>query len=308
MFVEIGRGFNHPYDVAPAPDGRLFVLSRSNIFDAPVGGLRIGVVNHESDYLAEFGSYGSEPGQLIWPNSMVLDAQGRLVVSDEARHDVQVFEQDGTLVRAWGGPGSGDGQFDRAAGIAIDPDGVIYVADAGHHRIQKFDPEGRFLGAWGSFGSADGQLNMPWGVALDAAGDVYVADWRNDRVQKFDPNGRHLVTFGSCGDADGQFKRPAGLAVDRDGNVIVADWGNDRVQILRPDGSHLATLTGEATLSRWGREFLESSPDVVALREVAADLEPEKRFWGVVSVRLDGEGRLYTVEHSRHRVQIYERA
>ena len=43
MFVEFGRGMNNPYDVAPAGDGRLFVLSRSNIFDAPVGGLRIGV-------------------------------------------------------------------------------------------------------------------------------------------------------------------------------------------------------------------------------------------------------------------------
>lgn len=308
MFVEIGRGFNNPFDVASAGDGRLFVLSRSNIFDGPVGGLRVGVVNLDSDYLAEWGSYGTEPGQLTWPHSMVFDRRGRLLISDEWRHDVQVFEQDGTLVGAFGGPGAGDGRFNRAAGLAVDSDGAIYAVDAGNHRVQKFDPDGRFLAKWGSFGSGDGQLNLPWGLAIGPDGNLYVADWRNDRLQVFDPEGRHLRTIGSSGANDGQFKRPAGLAVDHEGNVIVADWGNDRVQVLRPDGVHVATLTGDATVSRWGEEFLESSPDIVALRSEAADLEPEKRFWGVCSVRVDETGRLYTVEHSRHRVQIYQLA
>ncbi len=83
--------------------------------------------------------------------------------------------------------------------------------------------------------------------------------------------------------------------------------GNERVQILRPDGAYLATLRGDATLSKWAREFIESSPDVATKRQLAADLESEKRFWGAVSVRVDGTGRLYVAEHSRHRIQIYER-
>ena len=87
----------------------------------------------------------------------------------------------------------------------------------------------------------------------------------------------------------------------------MADWGNERVQILRPDGVHLATLHGDATLSKWARDFIEASPDVAAKRQSAADLEAEKRFWGAVSVRVDDAGRLYVVEHSRHRIQIYER-
>ena len=73
MFVEFGRGMSNPYDVAPTADGRLFVLSRSNIFDAPVGGLRIGIMTLNEDYLGEWGTYGTGPGQLVWPNSIVLD-------------------------------------------------------------------------------------------------------------------------------------------------------------------------------------------------------------------------------------------
>jgi DNA-binding beta-propeller fold protein YncE len=307
MFVEFGRGMSNPYDVAPAGDGRLFVLNRSNIFDAPVGGLRIGIVTLDEDYLGEWGAYGTGPGQLVWPNSMVLDAHGRLLISDEWRHDVQCFAQDGTLIQRWGGPGTADGRFNRAAGLAFDSAGNVIVVDAGNHRIQKFDPGGRFLTKWGASGSGPGQLNMPWGVAVDAADNVYVADWRNDRLQVFDAEGRYLAMIGSSGAGDGQFRRPAGLSIDNAGHVIVADWGNERVQIMRPDGAHLATLHGDATLSKWAREFIEASPDVAAKRQSAADLEAEKRFWGVVSVRVDGTGRLYAVEHSRHRIQIYER-
>jgi DNA-binding beta-propeller fold protein YncE len=307
MFVEFGRGMSNPYDVAPADDGRLFVLNRSNIFDAPVGGLRIGIVTLEEDYLGDWGSYGTGPGQLVWPNSMLFDARGRLLISDEWRHDVQCFDQDGTLLYSWGGSGIADGRFNRAAGLAFDSAGNVIVVDAGNHRLQKFDPEGRFVMKWGSFGRGAGQLNMPWGVAVDAADHVYVSDWRNDRLQVFDAAGRYLATVGSSGTGDGQFHRPAGISIDRAGHIIVADWGNERVQILRPDGAHLATLHGDATLSKWAQEFIDASPDVAAKRQTAADLEAEKHFWGPVSVRVDHAGRLYIAEHSRHRIQIYER-
>ena len=155
--------------------------------------------------------------------------------------------------------------------------------------------------------SADGEpdRNLPPGYAQRL--NVYVADWRDARFQVFDAEGRYLATIGSFGTGAGQFRRPAGLSIDSAGHVIVADWGNERVQILRPDGTHLATLRGDATLSKWAREFIEASPDVAAKRQGAADLEAEKRFWGAVSVRVDRAGRLYVAEHSRHRIQIYKR-
>jgi DNA-binding beta-propeller fold protein YncE len=291
MFVEFGRGMSNPYDVAPTGDGRLFILNRSNIFDAPVGGLRIGIVTLDEGYLGDLGAYGTGPGQLVWPNSMVLDAHGRLLISDEWRHDVQCFDQDGTLIHRWGGPGAEDGRFNRAAGLAFDSAGNVIVVDAGNHRLQKFDPEGRFIAKWGTFGSGAGELNNPWGVAVDAADNAYVSDWRNDRLQVFDAEGCYLTTIGASGTGDGQLRRPAGISFDSVGNIMVADWGNERVQILRPDGAHLATLRGDATLSKWAQEFIAASPDMAAKRQSAADLEAEKRFWGAVSVRVDGTGR-----------------
>jgi hypothetical protein len=40
----------------------------------------------------------------------------------------------------------------------------------------------------------------------------------------------------------------------------------------------------------------------------AANLAAEKRFWGAVSVRVDAIDRRCVAEHSRQRIQIYERS
>ena len=175
---------------------------------------------------------------------------------------------------------------------------------------------------WGKAGSGPAQFNLPWGVTVDFQGNVFVADWRNDRIQKFSSDGECLVGFGESGEGDGQFYRPSAVAVDREGYIYVADWGNERVQVLGPDGSFQLKLRGQATLSRWAEEFLAVNPDEKRTREMSnliPQLPPhlntphhissqtEPYFWGPVSVKLDGRGRLYVTETNRHRIQIYQR-
>ena len=105
-----------------------------------------------------------------------------------------------------------------------------------------------------------------------------------------------------------------------DGLVYVADWGNERVQVFAPDGSPVQLLRGEATLSKWARDFFNANPDERVTRDVA-DLHPdlpdhlaspdhqssqtEAYFWGPVSVKLDPNQRLFVSETNRHRLQIY---
>jgi DNA-binding beta-propeller fold protein YncE len=163
---------------------------------------------------------------------------------------------------------------------------------------------------------------MPWGIGISNSGDVYVADWRNDRVQRFTSDGQFVMSYGSSGAGDGQLSRPSGVCVDSDGYVYVADWGNERVQLFDADGNFVQTLRGQATLSKWAQDFMSVNPDESNTREMS-DLVPElpphldtpylvssqiePYFWGPVSVRLDGEERLYVTESNRHRVQIYQR-
>ena len=317
-----GRGFANPYDTAISRDGRIFVLNRCD--PARAAAIRIGVCNLDEDYLYEFGKgYGSGDGQFVWPVAMAFDSRERLYITDEHNHRITVYGSDGEYLSKWGSLGAGEGELNGPAGIAIDSDDNVFVVDQNNNRVQKFDTDGKHILSWGSEGSGQGQFNLPWGAAVDSDGDVYVADWRNDRIQKFSGGGEFISAFGESGQGDGQLSRPSGVAVDADGNIYVADWGNERVQVFGPDGGFRLKLQGQATVSKWAEDFFASNPDELAEREksnLVPELPPhlntpyhissqtEPYFWGPVSVRLDGDGRLYVVETNRHRLQIYQKA
>jgi len=303
-----GRGFSNPMDAAiNKNDNRVYVVNRSNPFQAPQGGVRVGVVTLDEDYIGEFGGFGMDDGQLTWPTSIEVDRSNYVYVADEHRHDIQVFDDDGNFVRKWGSFGSDSGEFNRPSGLAVDSHDHLYVVDHLNNRIQMFTPDGTLLGIWGSAGSGPGELNMPWGICLDADDQVYVADWRNDRIQKFTADGQYLGSIGSSGSGDGQLSRPANVGVDKDGNVYVADWGNERVSIFNSLGFPVTTLIGDHTHSKWGDEFLAANQDLLEGRKVMADGTPEKRFWGPTAVEIDRDGRVAVVDSCRHRLQVYTR-
>ena len=218
-----------------------------------------------------------------------------------------MFTIEGEFVSHWGTGGEGAGQLNGPSGMAFDGEDNLYLVDHRSHRVQMFSKEGRFLGGWGSFGANEGQLNTPWGITIDHEGDVFVADWRNDRIQKFTPSGEFLAAYGHSGSGRGEFNRPSGVAVDLDGGVYVADWMNDRVQVIGNDGRFVSALTGAATLSKWGLDYLKTDPEQATQRYLADDPDEERHFHAPVSVKLDQEGRLYVVETLRGRIQIYQK-
>ena len=307
LMIQQGRGFHNPMDLAIGKNGVWYVVNRSNAMWAQ-NSLRIGMCTVDEEFLGEFGTFGTGEGQFVWPIGIAADSRGRIYISDEHRHDVQVFEADGRYVGRWGEFGAAPGQLNRPSSMAIDEHARVFLADGFNHRVQVFSTDGEYLSSFGSEGSGPGQFSIPWGIYLGPADDVYVADWQNDRVQRLTRDGRHLATFGRPGNGPGELKRPAGVGVDRDGTVFVADWGNERVQVFRPDGEYFATLIGDATMSTWGQELLDSRLDLREGRALVGDMEPEKRFVGPTAVKIDAEGRILVVDSCRYRVQVYLRA
>jgi len=299
-----GRGFRDPVDMAQGPDGKVYVLQRGTPFHQNV---LIKVCGPDQELLGEFGDYGSEKGQWVWPACIVMDSDQLLYVSDEWNHKISIFDTEGSFVQEWGEHGNGQGQLNSPCGMALDLDGNILVVDTLNHRVQRFSTQGRFSAQWGSFGESEGQFNMPWGVAVSGQGEVYVTDWRNDRVQRFDSEGNYLSQWGSSGEADGQFNRPAGIAVDGEGLVYVADWGNDRVQVFNPGGVFVTKLLGDATLSTWGVEQLKNFPVMVEERKAAKNLESEKLLSRPRGIKTDQEGHIFVVDPPRGRVQVYRK-
>ncbi len=98
------------------------------------------------------------------------------------------------------------------------------------------------------------------------------------------------------------------MAVDHDGIIYVTDFKNDRLQVFDADGGFITKLTGEATLSKWGRERVQLDPSMVKGRERAQGLqEREKLFHGPIAVEVDDEGRVFVVECSRQRLQVFRK-
>ena len=316
-----GRGFEYPTDMVAAKNGRLYVLNRSRDFGER--GVRVTVLDLDSEYYGTFGHLGEGDGQLISPTCAAESSQGLIYVTDDYTHRITAFDYDGVFVSRWGTHGAGEGELSGPSGVAFDPDDNLYVADTHNNRIQKFTSSGAFLRAFGSLGSSEGQLRLPWGLTVAPNGDLYVADWGNDRIQRFSPEGDFVATYGTSGRGDGEIRRPSGVAVDERDYMYVSDWGNERVQVLDSDGSPVQVLRGEATLSKWATGFMEANLEEAEAR-ATANLEPdlpsvyrddphtqsahvESLFWAPMSIKLDDAGRVYVTEGNRHRIQIYQR-
>lgn len=299
-------GFSGPVSLAFGPDNLLYVASRGNPNQQEA--VRITKCTKDGDYVDQFGQWGEAEGQFIWVTCIAFNQQGELFLADENTHRISVFNTDGQYLRCFGQHGSGDGQLDRPSGIAFDQNSYLYVVDTLNHRVQKFTQQGQFLAKWGTYGAGPGQFNMPWGIAIDRQGDVYITDWRNDRVQKFTLDGRFITVIGSFGTGEGEFNRPNGITIDAGGDIYVCDWMNDRVQVFDPSGNYKDILIGHSGVSKWARNYLDANPDIEEkLERAVQNVEPKKRFYRPVSVKVDEDGKVYVADCYRHRVQIYQK-
>jgi DNA-binding beta-propeller fold protein YncE len=156
---------------------------------------RIQKFSPDRQFLLSWGEHGSELGQFLRPQKIVIDRGGLIWVADACNHRVQVFDASGTevrLVSSWGEQGHGPGQLNYPYDILLDddalagsPGGHVYLCEFGNHRVQKFTMTGRYIGSFGRNGRRAGELDQPWGIAADSRGRMFVLDTYNHRVQRF---------------------------------------------------------------------------------------------------------------------------
>jgi DNA-binding beta-propeller fold protein YncE len=301
MYGNAGAGFWDPFDFALGSNGVLYVVNRGS----EELGQRITRCTVDHQFLGQFGGYGTGDGQFIWPVSLDLDQDENVYVSDAHLQRISIFDKQGTFLRQWGQPGSGDGELNSPWGLAFDQEDNLYMVDSLNSRVQKFTKDGRFLAKWGRPGNGEGEFNMPWGICVDRQGDVYVCDWKNSRVQKFSPDGEFLAQFRESDSGTGRLNRPSGVAVDAEGDVYVTDWGSHRLNIYAPNGTFITSLVGDAERpSPWAQTYIEANPDMIKARR-RVNLEPEWRFRRPVAVNVDDQGRIFVLEATRHRFQVY---
>ncbi|NQU23638.1 MAG: hypothetical protein HQ567_20335 [Candidatus Nealsonbacteria bacterium] len=163
--------------------------SKGNYYVAEKGEYdRIQKFSADGRFLLQWGGHGTEQGQFVLPQSMVVDSQDRIWVTDSCNHRIQIFDVQGKWLESFGREGDGLGQLYYPYDLVLGDDRTVYILEYGNHRVQKFTHDARLQqftsqGCWGSEGRGEGQLHNPWGLALDSRGKIHVLDTNNHRVQ-----------------------------------------------------------------------------------------------------------------------------
>lgn len=113
--------FHEPDAVLVAPDGSIFVSDGHTA--SPTANARVVKFDKDGKFVRQWGGHGMRPGQFNVPHCLAMDSQGRLYVGDRWNNRIQVFDQDGKLLKILT-------QFSRPSGIYIDKHDTLYVTDS----------------------------------------------------------------------------------------------------------------------------------------------------------------------------------
>ena len=238
------------------------------------------------------GHFGSDNSTFNSPSGVAVDPSGKIYVSDEDNHRIQIFNSAKTYLSTIGVTGvsspSDSLHLKFPDGVTVDSSGKIYVADTDNQRIQIFNSVGILIKTIGITGISvhnNTGFSFPSGVAVDSSGNIYVADTNNHRIQIFNSAWSWIKTIGITGhfgSNSSEFNSPDGVAVDSSGNIYVADTGNQRIQIFNSAKTYQSTIGG-------------SGPG-------------NTQFNSPSGVTVDSSGKIYVADTGNQRIQIFNSA
>ena len=183
-FTTILRGagpFNQPTKMVTAANGDLFASDG-------YGNARVHHFNPTGALKTSWGEPGDAPGHFNIPHSVLVLADGRVLVCDRENNRIQIFDLEGKFLTQWT-------DFARPDDACADDAGNIYVAELGERaalfpfmtppyrqdrpaRVSVVDLDGRLQARWGDEKDAPLEFVAPHGIAVDTRGTIYVAEVR----------------------------------------------------------------------------------------------------------------------------------
>lgn len=175
--------FNRPTDVAVAPDGSFYVSDGYR-------NSRVVKFSASGQYLFEWGTKGSDPGEFHIPHGICLDEKGNVYVADRENKRVQVFDSIGKFIQQWNGHGFGNMcsvTYDSSSKhfVAVDDHSLLSLKHTGSD-VLGFTATGTLLTRFGKSGGYDGPVCWYHDVAVDKNGNIYVVDILGNTLQKFE--------------------------------------------------------------------------------------------------------------------------
>jgi DNA-binding beta-propeller fold protein YncE len=314
--------------VFPAPQTQ--EVARYRYIGQLLGETNFHVVNGNRDGMKKLfaiivglGERSENPLVLQRPQTGVVDALGRVLVTDVSRNAVFVFDEAAGKLDVWENATPAQ-RFASPIGIVAAPRGEFLVADSELGRIFRLGADGTPIAEF----AAATDLVRPTGMARDAQrGRVFVADTHAHDVKVFDDEGKLLATWGKRGDALGEFNFPTHVAY-ANGRLVVCDAMNARVQVLdavtgKPmlqigqRGMYVGNLVRPkgVAVDDWGNVYVvESMHDTLLVFDAKGEFllsigdtgSGVGRFYLPAGVWTDARNRVYVADMFNGRVAVFQ--
>ena len=151
-----GPPFNLPTDIDVAPSGEMFVTDG-------YGNARVHKFAPDGTLQFSWGEPGTGPGQFNLPHGVWIDRKGRVLVADRENDRVQVFDQQGRLLKIW------PTKLIGPAVMYVDDEDTVYIVEHNCGMVSVLTLEGERLTQWG-----DPTFRSCHGIWGDSRGDLYV--------------------------------------------------------------------------------------------------------------------------------------
>lgn len=158
--------FNHPTDVAVAPDGTILVADG-------YGNGNVHMFTTDGVHSHTFGVVGRGRGEFMTPHALIIDRQNRILVADRENNRVQVFDIHGEWLSEYGG-------LCRPMDLFECADGAVLVTDI-VPSVSAFSPGGQRIGR------GRPSLNGAHGITGDAKGTLYLAEIEPNSITRLTP-------------------------------------------------------------------------------------------------------------------------
>ena len=182
-------------------------------------------------------------------HEMVEDKLGRIILlSNETRNNVIIYDRSGKLVKAWGH------EYPGAHGLTLfneNGEDVLFICDNNRHQVIKTTVDGKVLMTLdypietGQYSKAEEYI--PTETIITSNGDIYVVDgYGKDFVIQYDHQGKYIRHFAGRGTGEQYVVNAHGICIDnRDKNnphLVVTSRVENAFKLYSLDGKYLRTI------------------------------------------------------------------